>query len=181
MSKSLGNYVGIAEPPDEMFGKLMSIPDTLIVKYLRLCTDLGSEELDGIERGLVDGSAHPGDEKRRLARTIVDLYHGHGAGEAAEARFDRVFRERELPDEIPEVALPEQAFVDGKTILPRLLVAVGLASSNSDGRRKVEGGAVRLDQEQKSDPWQEYAREDLVGAVLQVGNRRFVRLARAPG
>jgi len=181
MSKSLGNYVGITEPPDEMFGKLMSIPDTLIVKYLRLCTDLGSEELDGIERGLADGSAHPGDEKRRLARTVVDLYHGRGAGVAAEARFDQVFRERELPDQIPEMILPEQAFVDGKTILPRLLVAVGLASSNSDGRRKVEGGAVRLNQEQKSDPWQEYAPDDLVGVVLQVGSRRFVRLIRASG
>lgn len=181
MSQSLGNYVGITDPPDEMFGKLMSIPDTMIAKYFRLCTDLRPPEVDEIESGLADGSLHPGATKRRLARGVVDLYHGPGSGETAEHRFDIVFREGRLPEGIPEVPLPEEAFVDGKTILPRLLVALGLASSNSDGRRKVEGGAVRLEQEQKSDPWQEYAPGDLVGVVLQVGNRRFVRLVRSSG
>lgn len=176
MSKSLGNYVAITEDADQMFGKLMSIPDTLIVEYLRLCSDVGPDEADAIEAGLADGSLRPADEKRRLARSIVDLYHGPGAGAEAEARFNVVFRERGLPEDVRETRLPEVAFVDGRTILPRLLVALGLASSNSDGRRKVLEGAVRLDQEQKSDPWQEYTSGDLAGRVLQVGKRRFVRL-----
>ena len=80
MSQSLGNYVGITEPPDEQFGKLMSIPDGSIAKYLRLCTPVGAEEVDAIEAGLADGSFHPNEQKRRMAREIVDLYHGPGAG-----------------------------------------------------------------------------------------------------
>jgi tyrosyl-tRNA synthetase len=176
MSQSLGNYVGISEHPDEMFGKLMSIPDGLIGKYLRLCTDLLPAEVDPIEAGLADGSLHAGEQKRRLAREVVDLYHGPGAGEIAERHFDVVFKERGLPNQVPEAQLPDGAFVDGRTILPRLLTGLGLATSNSDGRRKVEEGAVRLDQEQKSDPWEEFTADELAGSVLQVGKRRFVRL-----
>lgn len=176
MSKSLGNYVGITEDADQMFGKLMSIPDGLIGEYLRLCCDLAPDEVDAVETGLSDGSRHPAQEKRRLARAVVDLYHGPGAGVAAETRFDVVFRERGLPEDIPEARLPAAAFDDGRTILPRLLVALGLASSNSDGRRKVVDGAIRLDQEPTSDPWREYTADELIGRVLQVGRRRFVRL-----
>ena len=102
MSQSLGNYVGITEPADEQFGKLMSIPDTLIAKYLRLCTPLGDQEIQAIEAGLADGSLHPNEQKRRMARAIVDLYHGSGSGAGAEARFDHVHKEHEIPDDVPE-------------------------------------------------------------------------------
>src|ERR687897_1734658 len=95
MSKSLDNFIGLTEPPDDMFGKLMRIPDHLIVKYLRLTAPMDPTEVDAVERGLADGSMHPNEAKRRLAREVVDLYHGLGAGAAAEERFNVVHRERE--------------------------------------------------------------------------------------
>jgi tyrosyl-tRNA synthetase len=176
MSKSFDNHVGLTEPPEEMFGKLMSIPDELIPHYFRLCTTLEPGEVDAIEHGLADGSLHPADEKRRLAREIVRLYHGDDPAIAAEDRFDRVHREREIPEEVEERPIPSDAVKDGKVWLPRLLAASGLAASNSDARRLIEQGGVRLDGEQVTDPDAELPRGDLTGRVLQVGRRKFVRL-----
>ncbi|MGZ4150561.1 MAG: tyrosine--tRNA ligase, partial [Actinomycetota bacterium] len=132
MSKSLDNYVALTEPAEEQFGKLMSIPDTLIAKYELLCTDLGPEDHQRVLAGLAAGTIRPDQEKRRLARTIVDLYHGAGAGEEAEARFDAVFRRHELPEDVPDVGLPAEAVREGKAWLPRVLVATGLAASNGE-------------------------------------------------
>ncbi|HET6712148.1 MAG TPA: tyrosine--tRNA ligase [Actinomycetota bacterium] len=176
MSQSLGNYVGIDEAPDEQFGKLMSIPDHLIVKYLRLCTPISSPDADEVERGLAVGSLHPNDQKRRMARLVVDLYHGEGAGSRAEARFDIVHKQHQLPAEVPEMPVPGEALRDGRVWLPRLLVATGLAASNGEARRAVRGGGVRLDGEPLDDPDAEYQPESLRGKVLAVGRRRFVRL-----
>jgi tyrosyl-tRNA synthetase len=177
MSKSFGNYVALTDPREEMFGKLMSIPDTLIAKYELLCSDLGPEENERVVRGLADGSVHPNQEKRRMARAIVDLYHGAGAGVAAEARFDQVHRAHELPDDVAEVALPADVLRDGKAWLPRVLVAAGLAASNGEARRKVTEGGVRLDGEPLADPDAEFDPRDLTGRVLQVGRRKFIRIA----
>jgi tyrosyl-tRNA synthetase len=176
MSKSLDNWVGITEPPDEQFGKLMSIPDELIVRYVRLCTPVDAAEADRIERGLADGSLHPNDEKRRMARSIVDLYHGEGAGASAEARFDRVHREGSLPEEVPEVVIPETAVRAGTVWVPRLLVSIGFASSNGEARRAVQGGGVRLDGAVLADPEGELPIDALRGKVLALGKRRFARL-----
>jgi tyrosyl-tRNA synthetase len=173
MSQSLGNYVGIEEPPEEMFGKLMSLPDELIVPYLILCTPLSEEEVRAAESGLADGSRHPNGEKRRMAREIIALYHGADAATAAEEAFDRVFKRHEVPEEVRQVSLPP---ADGPLWLPKLLVAWELASSNSDARRKIEEGAVRLDDERVTDPAAEFAPSDLDGRVLQVGRRQFVRI-----
>jgi tyrosyl-tRNA synthetase len=177
MSKSFGNYVALTDPREEMFGKLMSIPDTLIAKYELLCSDLGPEENERVVRGLADGSVHPNQEKRRMARAIVDLYHGAGAGAAAETRFDQVHRAHELPDDVAEVALPADVLRDGKAWLPRVLVAAGLAASNGEARRKVTEGGVRLDGEPLADPDAEFDPRDLAGRVLQVGRRKFIRIA----
>jgi tyrosyl-tRNA synthetase len=177
MSKSLDNYVALTEPPEEQFGKLMSIPDGLIAKYELLCTDLGPADHARVASGLADGSIHPNDEKRRMARAIVDLYHGSGAGERAESRFDQVFRRHEVPDHVPEIVLPADALRDGKAWLPRVLVAAGLAASNGEARRAVEQGAVKLDGETQTDPDAEFVPDDLIGKVLQVGKRRFARVA----
>jgi tyrosyl-tRNA synthetase len=179
MGQSLGNYVGIAEPPEEMFGKLMRIPDDLIVQYLRLCTPVAAVEVAELERGLADGSLRPDVAKRRMAREVVALYHGPEAGTEAEERFNRVHREREPPEEIPEVRIPRQAVADGKVWVPRLLAELGLADSNSDGARKVAQGGIRIDGEKFADSSPEAAIQaaDLVGRVLQVGRRTFVRLA----
>jgi tyrosyl-tRNA synthetase len=177
MSKSLDNYIGLTEPPDEMFGKLMRIPDELIGKYLRLAAWLPSGEAQTIEKGLADGSLKPNDQKRAMARAVVDLYHGPGAGALAEEAFNRVHRDRELPEEIHDVPIPEGAADDGVVWLPRLLVALDLASSNGDARRRIEQGGVKLDDVPVTDPAYEARREDLAGKVLQVGRRWFGRLA----
>jgi tyrosyl-tRNA synthetase len=177
MSKSFGNYVALTDPPEEMFGKLMSIPDGLIAKYELLCADLGPEDNDRVVRGLADGSVHPNEEKRRMARAIVDLYHGVGAGSDAESRFDQVHRAHEVPDDVADVVLPAGVLRDGKAWLPRVLVAADLATSNGEARRKVAEGAVRLDGEPLRDPDAEFDPRDLVGKVLQVGRRRFARIA----
>jgi tyrosyl-tRNA synthetase len=157
-----------------MFGKLMSLPDELIVPYLILCTSLPEEEVRAVEAGLADGSQHPNEQKRRMAREIIALYHGHEAATAAEAAFDRVFKRHEVPEEMREVsvmAAPGEALW-----LPRLLAEWGLASSNSDGRRKIEEGAVKLDGAPVTDPAAEFDPSDLAGRVLQVGRRQFVRI-----
>jgi tyrosyl-tRNA synthetase len=179
MSKSFDNYVALTDPPDEMFGKLMRIPDELIARYLRLCTGADPEEVERIERGLASGELHPNKEKRRMAREVVALYHGKAAAAGAEDRFDLVHREREVPPDVPEVRLPAGTVVDGKVWVPRLLAALGLAESNSDARRQIEQGGVRIDGEMVTDAGVELEPGALAGRVVQVGRRKFVRISEA--
>lgn len=176
MSKSFGNHIGLTEAPDEQFGKTMRISDVQIVEWFTLCTDLDPSEVARIESGLKDGSLHPNEQKRRLAREIVGLYHGEEASTAAEDRFDSIHKQHELPDEIEEAEIPKDAVRDGKVWIPRLLAETGLASSNAEARRLIEGGGVRLDGDALDDPEAEISVEDVRGRVLQVGRRRFVRL-----
>lgn len=177
MSKSLDNWVGLTESADEMFGKLMSIPDGLIVRYVQLATASDPEATEATARGLADGSLHPNEEKRRMARAVVDLYHGAGAGGRAEERFDRVHRAHELPEDVEEAELDAGWAGDGGLFwLPRVLWRLGLASSNGDARRRIEQGGIRLDGRPVSDPTREYAADELRGRILQSGRRRFVRL-----
>jgi tyrosyl-tRNA synthetase len=178
MSQSVGNYIGITDPPDEMFGKLARVPDELIGDYRLLTLDFFRDppEAERVEKGLADGSLDPWAEKRRLAREVVDLYQGDGAGAAAEARFDRVHRERELPEEIPEVAIPPDVIVGGSVYLPALLALLGLADSNSHARRLIEQGGVRLGGQPVSGDALELPVAELRGRVLQVGRRGFARL-----
>ena len=169
MSKSLGNYIGINEPPQEMYGKTMSLPDELMLLYFELVTTLSLEELEDLRRRLALGTLHPRDAKMYLAREIVKLYHGEAAALQAEANFRRVFQERELPEEMPEVEV-EQA----RMWVPRLLVRCGLAPSTSEARRLILQGAVKLNGVKLEDP--EADIEISPGDVLQVGRRKFVRL-----
>ncbi|MGH2681601.1 MAG: tyrosine--tRNA ligase [Actinomycetota bacterium] len=176
MSKSFDNHVGLTEPPEEQFGKVMSIPDELVGPWLRLCTTLEPSEVDAVERGLAEGALHPAEQKRRLARAIVALYHGEETARAVEQRFDLVHREHLIPEDVEEVEIPSDALRDGTVWLPRLLAVTGLASSNAEARRLVEHGGVRLDGEPVTDPDAEFGPEELSGRVLQVGRRRFLRL-----
>lgn len=176
MSKSFDNYVGLTEPADEVFGKLMRVPDELIAKYLLLCSDLDPEEVGRVEAGLADGSLRPVEQKRRMAREIVDLYQGAGAGAGAEARFDVVHKDRKIPDDVPEATVPPGSITQGAVWFPKLLTDLGLASSNSEARRLIEQGGVRVDGQQIPDPDFPWAADDLAGRVLQVGRRKFVRL-----
>jgi tyrosyl-tRNA synthetase len=170
MSQSLGNYIGITERPDDMFGKVMRVPDELMGKYFRLVTDL---PVDDIER--LEADAPPRERKRALAHQIVRMYHGEVAAKEAEQRFDRIFVEHRPPQDVPEAAIPEGCIRDGAVQIPSLLKELGLASSTSDARRKIEQGGVYLDGVAiTSDALPE---AELRGHVLQVGKRHFVRLA----
>lgn len=142
MSKSLGNYIGITEPPSEMYGKVMSIPDEIMRRYFELCTDVAMDEVDSRLQ-----SDHPRDNKRWLAREIVGIYHGAEAAQTADDEFVRVFSQKGVPDEMPEVEVARGELEDGRLFIVKLLIAAGLAPSNKEARRKVEQGAVSLDGE----------------------------------
>jgi tyrosyl-tRNA synthetase len=177
MSKSYGNYIGLTDSPSEMFGKVMSIPDELMVKYYRLATALPVSEIDAIESGLADDSLHPNKTKRRLAREIIAAYYDEAAGTDAEAAFDKVFKEHDIPDEIEEF---EVELVDdeekGGVYLPNVLVACKLASSGSDARRLIDGGGVKVNSEALAAKTYHVPAADLKGAVLQAGKRKFAKL-----
>jgi tyrosyl-tRNA synthetase len=168
MSKSLDNYIGVTEPPSEMFGKLMSIPDWVIGDYLRLLTDMPEEEIEARLSAAGRGDLNPRDVKEGLAVQVVSDLHGPEAAERAREEFERVFRRRELPEQMPEFEVP------GEARIIQILVIGGLASSNNEARRLIAQGGVRLDGRRIDDP-------DTVvcldrPAVIQVGRRRFARL-----
>ena len=174
MSQSLKNYVAIREKPDVMFGQLMSIPDSLIVRYASLTTDMEPGEIADIEAAARAGGPDAGKAKRTIAGRVVRIYHGDDAASAAEAAFDRQFKQNEAPEDVPEAALPADA-IDGDVVyLPRVLAQLGLASSRGEARRLLAQGGVRINGEQVTA--EEVSLAELKGALLQVGKRRFVRL-----
>lgn len=177
MSKSYGNYIGLTDVADDMYGKLMSIPDTLIGRYYRLCSTLPIAEVDKIDASLKDGSADPYELKRALGRNICDLYHGQGAGQAAQAVFDKRFKEHVVVDaQAFKAHLNDRLNDEGLVYLPKLLADAGLASSAGDGRRKLDQGGVKVNG--KKLPAKSYNLDPvkLNGATLQVGKLHVVRL-----
>jgi len=174
MSKSLGNYIGIDEPPNEIYGKAMSVPDELMVKYFELATDLSDQELAELKEGLAGGSVHPRDAKMRLARTFVRMYHGEAAAEEAERHFITVFQQRALPDQIDEVELPRSELAEDGMKIFQLLVRLGLAASNGEARRSVTQGAVRINEVKIADPNGSVPVAD--GDIVQVGKRKFAKI-----
>jgi tyrosyl-tRNA synthetase len=169
MSQSLGNYVSVTDPPDEMYGKTMSIPDGLLENWYELCTGVPTEEA----RAAI--AEDPYAAKRRLAREIVTLYHSAEAADEAEGHFVRTFSQRRQPVEAEEARVPAEAVRDGAVSLPALLVSLGLAKSRSNARDLIEQGAVSLDGERVASL--EASLESLAGAVLRVGRRNFRRLS----
>ncbi len=176
MSKSLGNYVGVAEPPTEQFGKLMSLTDRLMPQYFALTTGWDPQQVTEVTHALETGELAPVDAKRRLARTVVDLYHGHGAGEAAEAEFDRVFRAHEAPAEVPEHVLDRAELGDGPVRLAAVLRQAGLVASNREGSRQIAGRGVKRNGEIVEDPDLTVTAEELDGDLLSVGRRKWARI-----
>jgi tyrosyl-tRNA synthetase len=172
MSQSMSNYISVRSDASDMFGKTMSIPDELMPQWFRLVAGATADEADAIATGLSNGSLHPGETKRRLAGSIVDRFHGDGAGSTAEAAFDQVFRSHEAPDDVPTLGLP----AEDPVWLPKVLSDAGLVASNSEGRRMILQGAVKLDGV-KIDA-ESLPRSDLGGAIIQVGKRRFARFTR---
>lgn len=171
MSKSLGNYVGIDEPPGEMFGKLMSLPDALMLRYYELLSDISPADLDRLARDLESGAKHPREAKEELAREITARYHGAEAAEAAAREFAHIFRERGLPEEIEELVLTAST---GRVWLPKMLVDAGLAASTSEGKRLISQGGVSVDGVKITDVNAEMPAGQTF--LLQVGKRRFKRV-----
>jgi tyrosyl-tRNA synthetase len=171
MSKSLGNYVGVLDAPEEMFGKLMSISDALMWKYWTLLTDRTPTEIERVKRAVAEGSRHPMDVKFELARTVTADFHDAAAADAAEAHFRALHQKREVPEEVPEVTLTAAL---EPVPLAGALVQAGLAASNSEARRLVQGGGVKVDGEVVRDP---RASIPATGEhLLQAGKRRFARI-----
>jgi len=165
MSKSLGNYVGITEPPADMYGKLMSVSDAMMFRYFELVTRVPEDEIARL-RGL-----HPMEAKKRLARTVTAMYHGEDGAAAAEAAFARVVQAREVPDNIDLVRL---STASGSEPMWRVVVLAGMAPSNSEARRLIQQGAVEVDGSRVSDPVHKVEASG-ESRLLQVGKRKFKR------
>ena len=166
MSKSIGNHIPILAPPDDMYGKVMSIPDTAMSNYFPLVTRWPESEIAMLESGLSDGSLHPRDVKMKLAREIVEIFHDPAAAESAEQNFVRVFQQHDLPEDMPQYSLkPGQSVLD-------VLQDSGMIQSRSEGRRLISQNGVRLDGELLEDPNQPFPHP----GVLQAGKRRFTRI-----
>ncbi len=180
MGKSLGNYIGVIEPPDDMFGKIMSIPDEVIAQYFELCTDIPAEEVAQMVADMKSGALNPRDAKRRLAREIVTIYHNAEAAQAADETFLRVFStQREQTREDYE-ALAEQvtipADLTGKPVwIATAIAQLGLAKSKGEATRLIKGGGVYVDERRVTDPQEEVALKP--GMLVRVGKRKVAKLA----
>jgi tyrosyl-tRNA synthetase len=171
MSKSLGNYIGINEPGDEIFGKIMSISDELMVRYYELLSDMPLIELEKLKSGLADSSVHPMEAKKSLGREIVGRFHGAAAGREAEEAFVKRFRDNEMPTEMPQVSYP---LADGAVLLAKAMSEAGLTKSNGEARRSIDQGGVKLNGEKVSNPNLELT--EAGEYIVQIGRRRFARI-----
>jgi tyrosyl-tRNA synthetase len=172
MSKSLGNYIGINEPPGEIYGKIMSVSDELMLRYYELLSDLSLLELEKLKTGIKSGEVHPMDAKKALGREIVERYHGSSAAAMAEENFVKRFRENQVPDHMESVCLNVEG---GKALLCKVLAEAGLVKSNSEGRRAIQQGGVKVNSEKISDENLELTCGNQY--VLQVGKRRFAKVS----
>ena len=171
MSKSLGNYIGISESADDIFGKILSVSDELMFRFYELLSDLSMEEIAVLKKDMEQGRIHPKAVKVRLAKELVARFHDRDAADAAEKNFEQVFAKHELPDDIPEKELA----VEGDSIwLPKLLLEAELVKSTSDGRRMVKQNAVSVDGAKVSDVNAEIPADGEV--LLKVGKRRFCKV-----
>lgn len=171
MSKSLGNYIGISEVPDEIFGKVMSVSDELMLRYYELLSDKTLAEIEQLKVGLTDGSVHPMAAKKALGCEIVTRFHGPGAGEQAEENFVKRFKENEIPEEMPQVSYTT---ADCPILLAKALTEAGLTKSNGEARRSIDQGGVKLNGEKVSNTNLELT---IAGEyIVQIGKRRFVRI-----
>ena len=178
MSKSYGNYIGLTDEPADMFGKVMSIPDELMVKYFRVATAMPVADIDAIEAGLAADELHPNKVKRQLGRELVTIYHSAQDAAAAEEAFDKLFKEHEIPADIQEFAVELVEDADkGGVYLPAVIVECGLAKSNGDARRLIDGGGFKVNGKALPAKTYHVPAADLAGAVLQAGKRNFAKLA----
>ena len=177
MSKSYGNYIGLTDEPNDMFGKVMNIPDELMVKYYRLASNESVAKIDEIEAGLAADELHPNKVKRALARNIVAAYYDEAAAEAAEADFDLKFKAHGFPADAPVFDADLTPGEDGMVYFAKVIVDAGAAQSVSAARRLIDEGAVRVNGEALAAKSYNLAPESLKGAEVQVGKKKFFKLA----
>ena len=171
MSKSYGNYIGITEAPREMFGKIMSVSDDLMWRYYELLTDLPPAEITAMKDATARGERHPRDIKAELGRRIVADFHSAAEAQAASDEFDRMFREHQAPEEIPEIELPA-----GAIRLVKLLASHHLAASVAEAQRQVTQGSVRINGERVTDVKAEVGKLPGEALLIQVGKRRYLKV-----
>ncbi len=176
MSKSLDNYVGIEEDASTMFGKIMSIPDDLILRYFRLLTDVAPARIEELEETLAGGDVNPMKVKKELAAEIVKRFHDERAAEAAASEFERVFSEGELPEDMPQVEIASEEMEGEGIWIVDLIAATGMVDSNSEARRLIEQGAVSLDGDKVTTVDCDLHIEDEM--ILKIGKRRYARIRR---
>jgi len=174
MSKSLGNYIGFTDTPKDMYGKTMSIPDDLMIKYYELLTDLPDEQISALSKGIKDGSVHPKRAKSDLAKIFVAQFYGKEEAEKAEQGFDAVFKNNQLPEDIPLVKIKKDQLTEGKIQVSKLIAAAGLLDSVGEAKRMIKGGGVKLDETKVTD-------ENMLVALdseklLSVGKRKHARV-----
>ncbi len=174
MSKSLGNYIGIQEPATDIYGKAMSVPDELMLKYYELATNISEAELLQLRNKLQTGELHPRDAKMQLAHRLVTMYHGEVEAGDAESHFVTVFQQRALPEEIESYEIPSDELENGAIRLVKLLVLSGLQTSGAEARRTIQGGGVKVNEEKVSDP--NISINVHSGDVIQVGKRKFIKI-----
>ncbi|HAK87506.1 MAG TPA: tyrosine--tRNA ligase [Nitrospiraceae bacterium] len=170
MSKSLGNYIGISEPPKDMYGKLMSISDELMLKYYELLSHISIEEFNALKDGLKAGSIHPKKAKENLAVEIVDRYWGRDEALKAQEEFDRMFKDKGTPDEIPVFEL---SWDEEKMWLPKIMKLSGLMPSTGEAMRLIKQGAVSVDDQKITDPKITFKKGDY---LIKAGKRKFVKI-----
>ena len=174
MSKSLNNYIGIDEPPREIFGKVMSMSDDLMFIYYEMVTDVPMDDVEGFRAGIQDGSMHPKDVKIRLGKEICAQFHDRDTADRAAAEFDKIFVKKDLPDTVPEYRIPADEADNGKIWIVKLLVLSGMAKTNGEARRLIRGGGVTFDGDKIPDEDCEIPAD--AEGVLKVGKRRFVKI-----
>lgn len=174
MSKSLGNHIGLTEPPAEIFGKVMSIPDSLMIKYFRLATRIPTKDIEFIEKGLKKGEFDPAQTKRKLARAIIKIYYSDKEASAAQEHFDRVFKEQKVPSKIPLVNIKKSEIKNSQIWPVKLLRLAGFVQSHGEGRRLIEQKGAYLNDNVIINPDEDIKISS--GDILRAGRRKFAKI-----
>ena len=174
MSKSLDNYIGVYDQPADMFGKVMSIPDDMILRYFELLTDVSIERLEQMKEKLARADFNPMELKKELAHEIVAEYHGEEEAVKARQEFESVFSKGNLPEDIPIIEIAESELENGELWIVKLVAATGLVDSNSQARRMIKQGAVSIDDQKYEKINLDIEVED--GMIIQIGKRRFAKI-----
>ncbi len=176
MSKSLGNYVGVAEAPNVMFGKIMSLSDEMMSMYFELCTDIPLDEVSALIQQSQSGITNPKDVKRRLAKEIISIYHSSESAESADSEWQKIHSQHEMPSEIPEFEMPADSVSTGRIWICKLLTIAGLAKGSGEARRLVTQGGVLFNGQKIIDPSLEMEVSDCEGSIVQVGPKRYIKI-----